>query len=107
MIVLYLWGVCCGVLSFWCAASYPRIFCRPSRITGLKLTRLVLPIVHALAKDLAVESYDLSRFKLITWGVAELGTDMRSACENRLRTPVVRGPHHLLDHLIDIPRSSA
>jgi acyl-CoA synthetase (AMP-forming)/AMP-acid ligase II len=57
----------------------------------IEVAELVPPIVVALAKSPAVESYDLSSLKLITCGAAPLGAGIQRACEERLRTPLVQG----------------
>jgi acyl-CoA synthetase (AMP-forming)/AMP-acid ligase II len=45
---------------------------------------LVPPIVLALAKDPAVERYDLSSLRLVTSGAAPLGEDLARLCAERL-----------------------
>ncbi|HEX3557641.1 MAG TPA: 4-coumarate--CoA ligase family protein [Pyrinomonadaceae bacterium] len=57
----------------------------------VSLAHLVPPIVLALAKHPAVDSYDLSSLKMIFSGAAPLGAELSQECSARLGCDIVQG----------------
>ena len=58
-----------------------------------KITQTVVvpPIIQALAKHPAVDSYDLSSLRFVGCGAAPLGAGLQQACTERIGCPVVQG----------------
>jgi acyl-CoA synthetase (AMP-forming)/AMP-acid ligase II len=52
---------------------------------------IVPPIALSLAKESAVDRYDLSRLKTVVSGAAPLGVDITNACRERIGCKVVQG----------------
>ena len=85
----------CGLTVGATVVTLPRFdlesFLRTLERYAVTFAFIAPPIVLALAKDGAVDRYDLSRLRAILSGTAPLGTDLTAACRERLGCPVLQG----------------
>jgi len=85
----------CGLRAGATVVTLPRfdleVFLETVERHGVTRAYLVPPIVLALAKHPAVDSYDLSSVRYVMSGAAPLGAEVALACQTRLGCDVTQG----------------